>query len=122
MKKKYVKIDVIYSDNILFFFFSDLVFLCVFFFFQAEDGIRDGHVTGVQTCALPILELAGEICKASPVAVREAKAAIDRGFGLPLADAIELEELAWRRGVASEDRREGVAAFNEKRDPKWQGR
>src|SRR6266702_7839706 len=26
----------------------------VFFFFQAEDGIRDGHVTGVQTCALPI--------------------------------------------------------------------
>src|SRR5439155_199280 len=27
---------------------------CCFFFFQAEDGIRDGHVTGVQTCALPI--------------------------------------------------------------------
>src|SRR5207253_6552148 len=26
----------------------------VVFFFQAEDGIRDGHVTGVQTCALPI--------------------------------------------------------------------
>src|SRR5437870_13278912 len=28
------------------------------FFFQAEDGIRDGHVTGVQTCALPISSLA----------------------------------------------------------------
>src|SRR5207253_4574806 len=28
-----------------------------FFFFQAEDGIRDGHVTGVQTCALPICQL-----------------------------------------------------------------
>src|SRR5439155_19163310 len=27
------------------------------FFFQAEDGIRDGHVTGVQTCALPICEI-----------------------------------------------------------------
>src|SRR5207253_4607350 len=26
--------------------------------FQAEDGIRDGHVTGVQTCALPILNVA----------------------------------------------------------------
>src|SRR5690625_7933453 len=26
------------------------------FFFQAEDGIRDGHVTGVQTCALPIYD------------------------------------------------------------------
>src|SRR5690606_40813121 len=29
--------------------------LFFFFFFQAEDGIRDFHVTGVQTCALPIL-------------------------------------------------------------------
>src|SRR5689334_24305774 len=29
-------------------------FHCVVFFFQAEDGIRDGTVTGVQTCALPI--------------------------------------------------------------------
>src|SRR5436305_9076208 len=28
--------------------------LCCFFFFQAEDGIRDADVTGVQTCALPI--------------------------------------------------------------------
>src|SRR5690606_40806199 len=33
-----------------------LAFCCYFtFFFQAEDGIRDFHVTGVQTCALPIL-------------------------------------------------------------------
>src|SRR5690625_1534980 len=32
-----------------------IVFLI--FFFQAEDGIRDGHVTGVQTCALPISEV-----------------------------------------------------------------
>src|SRR5207253_5683586 len=31
-----------------------LVYIRCFFFFQAEDGIRDGHVTGVQTCALPI--------------------------------------------------------------------
>src|SRR5690606_40315073 len=31
-------------------------FLLFFFFFQAEDGIRDFHVTGVQTCALPISE------------------------------------------------------------------
>src|SRR6266481_3797991 len=29
-----------------------------FFFFQAEDGIRDGTVTGVQTCALPIMLVA----------------------------------------------------------------
>src|SRR5689334_24586943 len=31
-----------------------LSILVFFFFFQAEDGIRDGTVTGVQTCALPI--------------------------------------------------------------------
>src|SRR5882672_186864 len=30
------------------------VIFCLFFFFQAEDGIRDHCVTGVQTCALPI--------------------------------------------------------------------
>src|SRR5690606_39750067 len=29
----------------------------IFFFFQAEDGIRDFHVTGVQTCALPIFSM-----------------------------------------------------------------
>src|SRR5207253_5871956 len=32
----------------------EISFGVFFFFFQAEDGIRDGHVTGVQTCALPI--------------------------------------------------------------------
>src|SRR2546422_1612506 len=32
-----------------------MVLSCFFFFFQAEDGIRDVAVTGVQTCALPIL-------------------------------------------------------------------
>src|SRR5438552_1752633 len=31
-----------------------VLLVCVFFFFQAEDGIRDDLVTGVQTCALPI--------------------------------------------------------------------
>src|SRR5690606_39959412 len=30
------------------------LFFCFYFFFQADDGIRDFHVTGVQTCALPI--------------------------------------------------------------------
>src|SRR5256885_9869730 len=35
---------------------SDRECVCLFFFFQAEDGIRDYKVTGVQTCALPIFE------------------------------------------------------------------
>ena len=40
-------------------FYSNHTFFLVFyfFFFQAEDGIRDADVTGVQTCALPILLL-----------------------------------------------------------------
>src|SRR5260370_30215707 len=33
----------------------------VFFFFQAEDGIRDSSVTGVQTCALPIFSTGGQM-------------------------------------------------------------
>src|SRR5689334_24765477 len=37
-----------------FFFIFYRFFFFFFFFFQAEDGIRDGTVTGVQTCALPI--------------------------------------------------------------------
>src|SRR5690349_22595262 len=45
---------------VLYFFFFLLIFFLIsfsfvfFFFFQAEDGIRDLYVTGVQTCALPI--------------------------------------------------------------------
>src|SRR5690625_6861349 len=41
------------------------------FFFQAEDGIRDGHVTGVQTCALPICSALERATTDSP-AVRPA--------------------------------------------------
>src|SRR5690625_5174524 len=48
-------------DVVIYFTFIICHHLCryfniilLFFFFQAEDGIRDGHVTGVQTCALPI--------------------------------------------------------------------
>src|SRR2546421_1709844 len=44
-------------DVHMFFLSSIVVFFFFFFFFQAEDGIRDLIVTGVQTCALPILEL-----------------------------------------------------------------
>src|SRR5688572_32335470 len=39
---------------LFFFFFFNFSFFFFFFFFQAEDGIRDLTVTGVQTCALPI--------------------------------------------------------------------
>src|SRR5690348_17615549 len=45
-------------------------FRFVFFFFQAEDGIRDGRVTGVQTCALPISTITQQ-CLISKAAWRQ---------------------------------------------------
>src|SRR2546430_6286563 len=42
------------ASRIYFFFFMSVFLFIFFFFFQAEDGIRDLTVTGVQTCALPI--------------------------------------------------------------------
>src|SRR5690554_7297438 len=48
-------INFYYFDVLLIFLFYLSYFLFFFFFFfQAEDGIRDADVTGVQTCALPI--------------------------------------------------------------------
>src|SRR6266487_4769525 len=54
-----------------FIIFSFCVFIVFFFFFQAEDGIRDGRVTGVQTCALPIYRDAQKhhLCHAQSLAV-----------------------------------------------------
>src|SRR2546427_976782 len=46
-----------FEENILELIYT--LFLFCFFFFQAEDGIRDLTVTGVQTCALPISRLHG---------------------------------------------------------------
>src|SRR5438105_10750494 len=44
-----------YFHFYFFLYWSLVLFFFFFFFFQAEDGIRDPLVTGVQTCALPIL-------------------------------------------------------------------
>src|SRR6266511_5042899 len=44
----------------LFFFYISIFGFFFFFFFQAEDGIRDFHVTGVQMCALPISSVAND--------------------------------------------------------------
>lgn len=65
---------------------------------------------------------AAEISKSSPVAVRAAKRSIDGALGVPLADGIEIENEAWKEVIASEDRLEGIKAFNEKRAAEWQNR
>jgi enoyl-CoA hydratase/carnithine racemase len=92
---------------------------------QAETAHDLGLVTAVvlrESLESETMQLAEDICRSSPVAVREAKRAIDRGFEVPLEHGVEIEDQAWRRAVASEDRIEGIAAFNEKRDPQWKGR
>src|SRR5690606_40269998 len=88
----------------------------IIFFFQAEDGIRDFHVTGVQTCALPILT-----AYIAPIA-RMLDDALDMilvgdstamvGYALPDTLSISAETLAAHgaavvRATRSEERRVG---------------
>ncbi|MFW6722802.1 enoyl-CoA hydratase/isomerase family protein [Streptomyces sp. MAR4 CNY-716] len=67
------------------------------------------------------LELARRIAGNSPVGVRAAKRALRLGHGLDLRAGLEIEDAAWQRTALSPDRKEGVAAFNEKRKPEWPG-
>ena len=68
------------------------------------------------------LETAAAIAANAPLAVRQAKKAIHQGAQTDLTRGLWLEVEAYNRLVITEDRVEGVAAFNEKRTPKFQGR
>ena len=68
------------------------------------------------------LEVAHDLLKSSPVALREAKRAIDEALGVPLHEGIDIEHDAWTVVIQSEDRSEGIAAFNEKRTAGWKNR
>jgi enoyl-CoA hydratase/carnithine racemase len=67
------------------------------------------------------LEMARAVAANSPVGVRNAKRALRLGAGVDLAAGLEIEDAAWRATAFSGDRKEGVAAFNEKRRPDWPG-
>ncbi|CAL9509710.1 Short-chain-enoyl-CoA hydratase [Streptomyces sp. enrichment culture] len=67
------------------------------------------------------LELARRIAANSPVGLRAAKRALRTGWGMDLRAGLEVEDAAWRSVAFSGDRAEGVAAFNEKRAPRWPG-
>src|SRR5699024_12005379 len=54
----------------------------IFFFFQAEDGIRDRNVTGVQTCALPILASALSYATTSSSYLESVTLLLSFSFGL----------------------------------------
>jgi enoyl-CoA hydratase/carnithine racemase len=68
------------------------------------------------------LEIARDICRSSPTAVRAAKRAIDAGLGVGLEEGIAIENDAWKRVVSTDDRAEGIAAFNAKREPEWRNK
>ena len=68
------------------------------------------------------LELAGRMTRWSPVSLRLAKAAIRAAFEMPMADGLEYEKERFLDAFASDDGREGVAAFVEKRKPVFTGK
>ena len=67
------------------------------------------------------LELAAQIAKNSPVGMRNAKKAMRLGSDVDLRAGLEIEDACWRATAFSGDRAEGMAAFNEKRPPRWPG-
>jgi enoyl-CoA hydratase/carnithine racemase len=68
------------------------------------------------------LELARQIADNGPVAVRASKSAIDRGGEMPLEEGLEVEARCYERVLPTQDRLEALAAFAEKRKPRYMGR
>ena len=66
--------------------------------------------------------LVGDLSSAGPLALAQAKRAIDGGNGLPIAEALAHERACYDVVLASEDRNEGLRAFSEKRPPVYRGR
>jgi enoyl-CoA hydratase/carnithine racemase len=65
---------------------------------------------------------AAAICANAPISVRQAKKSIHHGLQMDLKNALLFEIEAYNRMVGTEDRREGIRAFNEKRKPDYKGR
>lgn len=93
--------------------------------FSAAEAVQWGLVNAVfapEALMEAALEAAERIAANAPVAVRQAKQAIHRGLGMALRDGLAFEIEAYNRTVPTEDRSEGVLAFNEKRKPVFRGR
>jgi enoyl-CoA hydratase len=93
--------------------------------FTAEQAERWGLVNEV----LPLprlmeatLATARHIADNAPISIRQAKQSVQRGMQMSLWDGLAFEIEAYNRMVPTEDRREGINAFNEKRKPVYRGR
>lgn len=93
--------------------------------FDAQQALGWGlvnHVSEPGQVLADALVAAGEIARNGPLAVRQAKKAIHYGLQTDLLTGCRFEIEAYNRLVSSDDRHEGVRAFNEKRAPDFKGR
>lgn len=81
-----------------------------------DDLVPDG------TARDRALDLAAQIAGNSPVGLRQAKRAMRDGLDTALRQGLDIEDECWHATAFSADRAEGVAAFAEKRMPRWPGR
>lgn len=93
--------------------------------FTADQALEWGMVNKV--CAddqlmSEVLGVARRIADNAPVSVRQAKKAIDKASDLDRSTGYAFELEAYYRTVGTEDRQEGINAFNEKRKPNYKGR
>ncbi len=91
--------------------------------FDAQQGYEWGIVNRVCDNALEeALATAEKIAANAPLSVRQAKKSIHYGLQMDLATGYRFEIEAYNQLVGTEDRKEGVRAFNEKRKAKFQGK
>jgi len=93
--------------------------------FTAQQALDWGMVNGVHApdALMPaVLEVAKRIAGNAPISVRQAKRSIHQGLQMDLMAGLAFEVQAYERMITTEDRREGIDAFNEKRAPRFVGR
>jgi enoyl-CoA hydratase/carnithine racemase len=93
--------------------------------FGAQEALDWGILNAVHEpeALLPAaLETASRIAANAPLSVRQAKKSIHFGMQMDLRTGLRFEVEAYNRLVPTEDRREGIASFNEKRRPVFRGR
>ena len=69
-----------------------------------------------------VIETAEDVIGNAPLAIRQAKKAIHQGLQMDVRSALRFEVEAYNRLTGTEDRREGVDAWNEGREPEFKGR
>jgi enoyl-CoA hydratase/carnithine racemase len=91
--------------------------------FDAQQGYEWGIVNRVcDNVVDDALATARTIAENAPLAVRQAKKSAHYGLQMDLATGYRFEIEAYNQLVGTEDRKEGVRAFNEKRKPRFQGK